>query len=52
MILVTAKEMQEMDRKTIEDFGMPGMDLMENAGRGATRFLLEQFRGLKINGSA
>jgi NAD(P)H-hydrate epimerase len=47
MILVTAKEMQEMDRKTIEDFGMPGMVLMENAGRGATRFLLEQFRGIE-----
>ena len=43
MILVTAKEMQEMDRRTIEDFGIPGMVLMENAGRGATRFLLEQF---------
>jgi NAD(P)H-hydrate epimerase len=43
MILVTANEMQAMDRHTIEDFGMPGMVLMENAGRGATRFLLEQF---------
>jgi len=43
MILVTANEMQAMDRQTIEDFGLPGMVLMENAGRGATRFLLEQF---------
>ena len=43
MYLVTAKEMQEMDRRTIEDFGMPGMVLMENAGRGATRFLVEHF---------
>ena len=43
MILVTAKEMQEMDRRAIEDFGIPGMVLMENAGRGATRFLFEQF---------
>ncbi len=43
MILVTANEMQAMDRQTIEDFGIPGMVLMENAGRGATRFLLEQF---------
>jgi len=43
MILVTASEMQEMDRRTIEDFGIPGMVLMENAGRGATRFLCEQF---------
>jgi NAD(P)H-hydrate epimerase len=43
MILVTAKEMQAMDRLTIEDLGLPGMVLMENAGRGATRFLLAQF---------
>jgi NAD(P)H-hydrate epimerase len=43
MYLVTASEMQEMDRRTIEDFGLPGMVLMENAGRGATRFLFEQF---------
>ncbi len=43
MYLVTATEMQEMDRRTIENFGMPGMVLMENAGRGATRFLLDQF---------
>ena len=43
MILVTANEMQAMDHQTIENFGIPGRVLMENAGRGATRFLLEQF---------
>jgi hypothetical protein len=43
MYLVTASEMQEMDRRTIKNFGIPGMVLMENAGRGATRFFLEQF---------
>ena len=43
MILVTANEMQAMDRQTIEDFGIPGMVLMESAGRGATRFLMQQF---------
>jgi len=47
MILVTANEMQAMDRQTIEDFGVPGMVLMENAGRGATRFLLEQFPDIR-----
>jgi ADP-dependent NAD(P)H-hydrate dehydratase / NAD(P)H-hydrate epimerase len=41
MILVTASEMQEMDRRTIDEFGVPGRVLMENAGRGATRFFLE-----------
>ncbi len=43
MFLVTAKEMQEMDRLTIESFGIPGRVLMENAGRGATRLLVERF---------
>jgi NAD(P)H-hydrate epimerase len=43
MYLVTASEMQEMDRRTIETFGIPGRVLMENAGRGTTDFLIEQF---------
>ncbi len=47
MFLVTAGEMQEMDRRTIESFGIPGRLLMESAGRGATDFLLHQFEGLK-----
>ncbi len=46
MYLVTADEMREMDRRTIETFGLPGRVLMENAGRGATRFLTEQFADL------
>jgi hydroxyethylthiazole kinase-like uncharacterized protein yjeF len=41
MFLVTASEMQRMDRRTIESFGIPGRVLMENAGRGATAFFLE-----------
>ena len=41
MFLVTADEMQRMDRATIESFGIPGRVLMENAGRGATAFFLE-----------
>ncbi|MBW1771765.1 MAG: hypothetical protein JRJ82_02610 [Deltaproteobacteria bacterium] len=43
MRLVKAAEMQEMDRLTIQELGIPGMVLMENAGRGATRFFLEHF---------
>jgi ADP-dependent NAD(P)H-hydrate dehydratase / NAD(P)H-hydrate epimerase len=46
MYLVTAAEMQEMDRRTIESFGLPGRILMENAGRGATRFFLEHFKDI------
>ncbi|MBW2430523.1 MAG: NAD(P)H-hydrate dehydratase [Deltaproteobacteria bacterium] len=45
MILVTAGEMQEMDRQAIETHGIPGLELMENAGRGATDVLLDQFAG-------
>jgi ADP-dependent NAD(P)H-hydrate dehydratase / NAD(P)H-hydrate epimerase len=43
MYLVTASEMQDMDHSTIESYGIPGLVLMENAGRGATRMLLETF---------
>jgi NAD(P)H-hydrate epimerase len=41
MDLVTASEMQQMDRETIANFNLPGQVLMENAGRGATAFFLE-----------
>jgi NAD(P)H-hydrate epimerase len=44
MFLVTAKQMQEMDRYTIEKFGIPGRVLMENAGRGAVDFFMETCR--------
>lgn len=43
MYLLTADEMRLMDQQTIETFGLPGRVLMENAGRGATRVLLEHF---------
>jgi NAD(P)H-hydrate epimerase len=33
--LVTASEMQKMDKETIETFGLPGIVLMENAGRSS-----------------
>jgi NAD(P)H-hydrate epimerase len=47
MIIVTAKEMQQMDRLTIESYGIPGRILMENAGRGAVRFMLEELPDLQ-----
>ncbi len=43
MRLVKASEMQQMDRMAIDDMGIPGIVLMENAGRGAARFFLEHF---------
>lgn len=43
MRLVKASEIQEMDRITIQELGMPGAVLMENAARGATRVFLDHF---------
>ena len=47
MYLVTAREMQDMDRTTIESFGIPGRVLMENAGRGATQMLFDTFPDIR-----
>jgi len=40
-IIASTKQIRELDRKAIEEFGLPGLVLMENAGRGATRIALE-----------
>jgi NAD(P)H-hydrate epimerase len=34
MLLVTAAQMQELDKRAMEEFGISGLILMENAGRG------------------
>ena len=47
MVLVTAEEMREMDRRTIESFGVPGRVLMENAGLGATKVVQAHFPDLE-----
>ncbi len=46
MQLLTADEMRELDRRTIEEIGIPGIVLMENAGRGAAELLCRRFAGL------
>lgn len=46
MYLVTAAEMREMDRRTIENFGLPGQVLMENAGRKAIDMFMANFPDL------
>jgi hydroxyethylthiazole kinase-like uncharacterized protein yjeF len=43
LFLLTAAEMAELDRRTIDVVGLPGAVLMENAGRGATRAILARF---------
>jgi NAD(P)H-hydrate epimerase len=49
MFLVTANQIQDMDRKTIESFGIPGLVLMENAGSGAFDVLLKKFINIQTN---
>ncbi|MCF8036502.1 MAG: NAD(P)H-hydrate dehydratase [Desulfobacteraceae bacterium] len=43
MYILTADEMRDMDRRTIENFELPGRLLMENAGRGATRVIFKNW---------
>ncbi len=47
MYLVKSREMQEMDRETIESFGIPGRVLMENAGRGTFKMIIDLFPDIK-----
>ena len=44
MKVVTAKEMQALDRKTIEKRGIPSLQLMERAGEGVVQ-AIEQTHG-------
>ncbi len=45
--LVTASEMKEIDRKAVEVFGTPILDLMENAGKGLSEAVLKNYPGTK-----
>ncbi len=47
MYLVYADQMQEMDRQTIASFGIPGLVLMENAGRGAVDYIYDRYAPLQ-----
>ena len=41
MIYLTRAQVRDVDRRAIEEFGVPGVVLMENAGRGAADVLLD-----------
>jgi hydroxyethylthiazole kinase-like uncharacterized protein yjeF len=43
--VLTADEMRRADRRTIEDVGLPGPVLMENAGAAVARVVAERFAG-------
>jgi len=46
MKILTAQQMQRIDRLTTERYGVPGLTLMENAGRSVVEFLSERFAPL------
>jgi ADP-dependent NAD(P)H-hydrate dehydratase / NAD(P)H-hydrate epimerase len=47
MKLLTADEMRSLDREAIEKYGVPGLTLMENAGRGAGEYFSRFFERLR-----
>jgi hydroxyethylthiazole kinase-like uncharacterized protein yjeF len=46
MKILSAAEMQRIDRATSEKFGIPSLTLMESAGRGVVEFLEQRFAPL------
>ncbi|MEW9033093.1 MAG: hypothetical protein AB2404_10285 [Planifilum fimeticola] len=42
MYLTTAQEMRDLDRYAIETIGIPGVVLMENAGKAVARLLTDR----------
>jgi len=47
MKVATAEQMQELDRKSIETYRIPGIVLMENAGRGAAEVISDTFPDIR-----
>jgi ADP-dependent NAD(P)H-hydrate dehydratase / NAD(P)H-hydrate epimerase len=47
MKILTVAEMREVDRLTTERYGLPGLTLMENAGRSVAEFMRAKFRKLE-----
>lgn len=45
--IVNAEQMREIDRKTIDETGIPGSTLMENAGRAVADVICDRFDNLK-----
>ena len=51
MKIVSAAEMREIDRVTVERFGVPSLTLMENAGSAVARLILSDYpqaRGISV----
>ena len=43
MKVLTAAQMQAVDRRTIDEIGIPGVVLMENAGRGVATEIVQRY---------
>jgi NAD(P)H-hydrate epimerase len=43
MKVITVHTMQEIDKQTIKDYGIPGLQLMENAGRSCVDEIVAEF---------
>ena len=43
MKLLTAQQMRDLDRRAMAEIGIPGIVLMENAGRAAASMLMQEF---------
>ncbi len=50
MLVVTAEQMRELDRLTIEQYGAPSLTLMERAGEAIAEAILDQFRSIAKRG--
>jgi len=46
MKVATAEIMRKLDRRAVEEFGIPGLVLMENAARGTVRAMFQHFPDL------
>lgn len=46
MRYITSQEMKQIDRRAIEEFGIPSLILMENAGSGAAKVALDMVKDL------
>ncbi len=44
MKIITAEEMREIDRLTTEQYGVPSLTLMENAGAAVAEFAQKHFQ--------
>src|SRR5262245_25905265 len=45
--VLTAAEMRDADRRTIEEIGLPGAVLMENAGAAVAKAILDRYPGVR-----